>query len=101
VPLTFRLVALLGFVVLQSGTLYCVVETLLVTVNDAASVPVCVSALVTITSRAVSAAVPEIVILAVIVVEVWTEYELTVMPVPENDRVPVLKFVPETVTLPV
>jgi hypothetical protein len=56
---------------------------------------------VTITSRAVSAAVPEIVILAVIVVEVWTEYELTVMPVPENDRVPVLKFVPETVTLPV
>ena len=44
-----------------------------VTVNDAARTPVCVSAFVTVTSRAVRAAVALIVMFAVIVVEFWTE----------------------------
>jgi hypothetical protein len=72
-----------------------------VIVNAPARVPVCASAFVTTTSRAVSAAVIEMEMLAVMVVLFWTEYELTVIPVPLNDNVPVEKFVPLTVTLPV
>ena len=72
-----------------------------VTVNAPARVPVVASAFVTTTSRAVRAAAALIVMFAVIVVLFWTEYELTVMPVPENDNVPALKLDPVTVTLPV
>ena len=52
------------------------------------------------TSRADNVALFAIVMLAVMVVVFWTEYELTVIPVPLNDRVPVLKFVPAIVILP-
>jgi thiazole synthase ThiGH ThiG subunit len=54
-------------------------------------------AFVIITSRAVVAATPEIVMFATTCVEDCTLYEFTVMPVPEKDSVGVAKFVPFTV----
>jgi hypothetical protein len=76
----------------------------LVTVNAAASVPVCVSEFVTVTSLAVNAATALIVIFAVRVVALRVPYELTVIPVPLNDNVEVpaeSNAVPVTVTFPV
>ena len=75
-----------------------------VTVNAADNVAVCASALVTTTFLAVSAAALVIVMFAVMVVALRVPYELTVTPVPLNERVdvpPESNAVPVTVTLPV